>query len=385
MIVFFFGTFLTCSAQVKVVKTAGDKNPTLAFKGVAGNQEFSSLVIKDLKRCGWFDVVSGPTADYVVSGTGNGSAVQINVTGNSSFTFNVPIPLRELRKASAKAVDAMLRKLFGVSGICSSKIAFCAEVKRGIKEIYVCDYDGGNPTRITKNMNLSVEPDWAPDDNSLIYTMYSKGYTDIVQYDLLSNRCRRVAQFPGLNAGGTISPNGKYLALILSKDGRIDLYVKLLAGKAMRRLTKGDAVEASPCWSPNGGRLCFVSDYSGGRPTLFTIGANGGAMKKLPTLGGEAVSPDWSCGNEIVYAAKMGRNYAVAVLDLNGKKEAKVVVNAAGDWECPSWAPDGRHVVCSRTQSGKSDLYIIDTWLGKTTLLLSGKYNFSMPSWSGLR
>jgi TolB protein len=78
-------------------------------------------------------------------------------------------------------------------------------------------------------------------------------------------------------------------------------------------------------------------------------------------------------------------DYAIAVLDLNGKEPAKTVVNAAGNWESPSWGPDARHVVCARSSGGSSSLFVVDTWTGRTRQLLAGKMNIVLPSWSGIR
>ena len=62
----------------------------------------------------------------------------------------------------------------------------------------------------------------------------------------------------------------------------------------------------------------------------------------------------------------------------------RVVTQTAGDWESPSWAPDARHVVCSRTQGRRSTLMVVDTWTGKTRELFNTRYNLTMPDWSDL-
>jgi TolB protein len=271
--------------------------------------------------------------------------------------------------------------MFGVKGLCSSKIVFCGEISKGKKEIFTCGFDGQDISQATRDNSLSVEADWMPGNSGIVYTKYSKMFTDIVEYNLSSRRSRRLAQFPGLNSGAAVSPDGKIFALILSRDRQVELYIKSLNGKEFRRLTNGAAVEASPCWSPSGDRICFVSD-TGGKPQLYITGAGGGKQIKLPTIGDEAVSPSWSSDNKIAYSAKTGKNYSIAIYDLNGKEPHKVVTNAAGDWESPSWAPDCRHIVCSRTSGGRSELYLIDTWTGKTRPLLRTGVNITMPSWS---
>lgn len=371
------------NAQVKVRKTALRKNPTISSRGINGSPVFTGKINSDLTNCGWFDVKQGGQTDYIIQGNLTGSVLKMTLyrgNGTSAFSYSIKADSRNPEITSRQAVDYLLKKLFDVEGLCMSKIAFCAQLKTGLKEIYIADYDGSNVRKITSNRSLAVEPDWEPGQKRLVYTMYSKMFTDIVEYDLSSSRSRRLIQFPGLNAGAAVSHDGRYFAVILSKDGKVDLYIKSINTKWIKRLTNSNFSESSPCWSPSGGKLCFVSDQSG-RPDLYLISAQGGQTQKLPTMGTEAVSPDWSTDNKIIYSAKMGRNYAIALLDLNGQEPARIVVSAAGDWESPSWAPDNRHVVASRAMNGRSDIYVIDTWTGKAKRILAGKIPFSLPSW----
>ncbi len=376
--------FVSANAQVRVVKKAIAGNPKLAYRGVAGNSELSLQIGSDLKNCGWFDIASGRKADYTISGKANNSSVVLSIyNGNGSPLFSVSgkVYSRNIAWSAHRAVDRILKKIFGINGICSTRIAFCLETSRGVKNIYICDFDGNNLRRITSTPSLCVEPDWFPDAASLVYTMYRGASTDIVQTNISAKKSRVLASSPGLNSGGAVSPNGKMLTMILSQGKRVDLYVKYLNGRGLKRLTNSRTVEASPCWSPTGSKICFVSD-TGGSPKLYLISANGGRYKRLSALGIESVSPDWSSDNKIAYAAKMGRNYSIAVLDLSRRGVSGNVISAAGDWESPSWAPDNRHVVCSRKLNGKSSLYVIDTWTGNARKVAGGKYNLGMPSWS---
>lgn len=114
---------------------------------------------------------------------------------------------------------------------------------------------------------------------------------------------------------------------------------------------------------------------------MYVVNATGGQPARLATMGTEAVSPDWSTDNKIIYSARMGPNYILALLDLEGNVPPRAVIQAAGDWESPAWAPDNRHVVATRTADGRSDIYVVDSWTGKARRILAGKIPFSMPCW----
>jgi len=383
----------SASAQVRVSKAAADKNPTLLFKGVMGDQQLSIQVSSDLKNCGWFDLVSSGAADYVISGTASGQSLTLSVyNGAGAPLSSVTASSEAAELLSHKAVDGVLNKTFGIDGICCSRIAFVTELKKGIKEIYICDFDGKNIKRATTNNTLSVEPDWMPNGKALVYTVYNPSNTDIAQIDLAGNRSRRLVQYPGLNSCGSVSPSGSAIALILSLENRVDLYVKSIEGRGLRRLTNNISVEASPTWAPNGSQICFVSDASG-RPKLYTVSPNGGPVKALASEGSESVEPCWSKDNKIVYSAKIGGSYSLAVLDLSGKPasdaraqtpEGIINTSVGGEWHSPHWCCDNRHVVCSNISGRKGTIYVVDTWTGKARILVSGSMDLSLPCWSGI-
>ena len=288
------------------------------------------------------------------------------------------------REIAKSAVDAIIENTFKdlkVRGFCRSKIAFCAETRPGIRNIFTCDIDGGNIEQITNYRTMCVEPAWRPDGKSICYSKYGKTTIDIAETTVAKpRRSRIISAYRGINAGAAISPDCSKMAMILSPDHKVDLYVLDLASRRLTRLTRGIAVEASPCWSPDGRRIAYVSDETG-RPRIYTIAVNGSSRKRLPSIGIEAVTPDWSSDGKIVYATRIGGAYTVAVLDLK-TGENRRVTEEPGVWESPAWAPDRRHVVCKRSDGPRSSLYVIDTLTGKARKLVATSNNLSMPSWS---
>jgi Tol biopolymer transport system component len=47
-----------------------------------------------------------------------------------------------------------------------------------------------------------------------------------------------------------------------------------LRSKSTTRLTDTPAIDTSPSYAPDGGRICFESDR-GGKPQIYVMGANG--------------------------------------------------------------------------------------------------------------
>lgn len=357
------------------------ENPTLYFQGISGNSKVSAAVGSFLKACGWFDVVKDANADYTVSGssTGGHTTLNISMAGAPLAAWNISSP--DERRTAKLLVDAVLEKLFNVKNLCFSRIAFCADTARGIKEIYTCDIDGNDIKQVTRFNSLCVEPCWFPDGKSIAYTRYAQSRTEIVETRFFPRlQSRLIASFPGLNTGVAVSPDKANVAMILSPDHQVDLYVRPLNSKQLMRMTRGRAVEASPCWSPDGKNVCFVSDQSG-RPRIYSVPVSGGTPKILPSVGREAVTPDWSQDDQIVYATNVGGSYTLAVLNLKTGENIRATT-VPGRWESPSWGPDNRQVVCKRSDGPRASLFIVDTWTGKARQLLITRNHLSMPSWS---
>ncbi len=383
-------TSISVTAQVVVRGEGKLGNPTLLFKGISGDRALSAKVQSDLQKCGWFSVVSGGKSDFIVSGKQSGSSLTLDVANGAGVTmYSVTSSNPETDKLAHTAVDAILKKEFGIDGICRTKILFSAETGNRQREIYICDFDGGNIKRLTENATLSIEPSWHPDGRSIIYNQFLLSSTPLVQYDIVNNRSRALSSQRGINAG-KISPDGRKLALIITTKNQIDLYVRSLDGGTPVRLTNDTAVEASPTWSPDSSSICYVSDKSG-RPALYIISASGGQPRKVPgVLGSESVSPAWSKDNKLAYSARLG-GYTLKVIDLStamGYPAPKNNSNSiladssapAAAGESPSWAPDNRHVVLS----SKGSIYVVDTRTNKARVLISGKSKSSGASWSPL-
>ncbi len=369
---------------IKVVKQTAF-NPTLIWKGVEGAPELTTAIGGFLSVCGWFDVTTGPKADYVLAGSSKGGgsvALTLEFGGIPIAAWNLTVTENNRRTAKL-AVDAVLEKAFEkqkLRGFCSGRIAFCAETSPGIRNIFLCDVDGGDVEQLTSFQTMCVEPCWFPDGKSIGYSKYGRAGMDVVQTQISPRRSRILSAMRGINSGAAISPDGKNLALILSPDHMVDLYVKNLATGELRRMTKSISVEASPVWSPDGTRIAYVSDETGS-PRIFIGALDGSGRRQLPTVGSDAVTPDWSQDDKIVYAARVAGGYTLAVFDLK-TNENKQVLQTPGTWESPSWAADNRQVVCKRSEGRNSSLYVVDTWTGKTRLLVSTPYNLSTPAWS---
>ena len=382
----------TASAQVRVTKGAGHKT-TIDWSSFGGSQTVGGSVFKktlqdDLVRSGWF--IPAARGQGVLSLQGlyedDGSDLSVKCyvfeteTRQSYLNKRYRVGGPEARRLAHKVADEIIEAVTGKKGFCSGRLAVIGNRTKN-KELYLCDPDGQGLVQLTKDGKISLAPKWGPDGNTIVYTSYLKGYPDVYSIDLSTGSRSRLAGYPGLNTGADISPNGREVALILSKDGNPELYVKKLRDGQLTRLTNTPrAAEASPSWSPDGNRIVFVSDQSG-TPQLYVISRDGGRPVRMTSRGSENVAPDWGANGWIAYTTRVGGRYQVCVMDPNTGAAKQVTADNA-DYEDPCWAPDGRHLACGRSRQYRSAIYLLDTLGDPPIALLETQGDWYSPAWS---
>ena len=382
-------TSLNAAERVVDIRQSAAFNPTLFFSGIPTAPELSTDLRNILGVCGWFDLTfNAAKADYTLRAA--------NLGGNrfklELFRGKYPAGSWEFAGASSRELaktitDTIIEHTFAqlkVRGFCRSRIAFTVQTAPAVRNVYVCDIDGRNVRPVTNYRTLIVEPSWSPSGNTIFFSNYHRSGIDVIETTLSTpQRSRRITSFRGINTGAAISPNGANLAVILSPDRQVDLYILGLNQRFRRRLTQGVSVESSPTWSPDGSRIAFVSDRSGS-PRIYICDLSGRILERIPTIGRDAVTPAWSKDNKIAYATRTGSGYVIAVYDMNTRKNSQVS-KLPGNWESPGWAADNRQVVCKRTYNGKAELHVLDTRTGKSRLLLVTGNNLFDPAWSPCR
>ncbi len=377
--------------RIEIEKAAKTGNPTLVIEGFEGSEEARSVLSDSLYYSDWFDVVVDRNADYRLSFVCRESASSRMVRVQVSDRDSNPVTGFEQKTDRSAAlttlihssVDEIIRRVFRNPGFCRSKLAYVKNLD-GIKQVWTAQFDGGDPEQLTFNNDLSVEPDWNANGTFLVYTLYDTFSTDIIVLDLVNRRHRRLTRFPGLSSGAAISNNNARTAMTLSKGKNVDLYTMDMTTGQLARLTQTAGAESSPCWSPDDATICYVSDDIGNRPMIYLMPASGGASRRLLRVPVESVSPDWSpVSNRICFSMPVGGIYAVAYIDMNSSdREPEILTSGSGDWESPSWAADGRHIVCSRTFQGQQVLYLVDSLYGKAIPLKNYQGRDSTPSYS---
>nr|MCU0634184.1 hypothetical protein [Gemmatimonadaceae bacterium] len=142
------------------------------------------------------------------------------------------------------------------------------------------------------------------------------------------------AQPPGPPGGGPPSPGlplkatrthtftttkGTWISLDVSPDGQTivfdllgDLYTLPITGGTAKRITSGLAFDAQPRFSPDGARIVFISDRSGGE-NVWHMKADGSDTTQLTTGNANMyVSPVFSPDGKTIVVSRSGGTFGTA-------------------------------------------------------------------------
>jgi TolB protein len=276
-------------------------------------------------------------------------------------------------------------------GVARSKLTFNSDrsgermvgtvESRGVKEIYIADYDGENQRQVTTQRSLNINSSWSPDARSIAYTSYRRGAPTI----FISNIYQGTLEEPTKGAGGQAflpawSPDGTRIAFTSTRDGNSEIYVANRDGSGVRRLTNSAAIDTTPTWSPTGTQVAFTSDRTG-TPQIYIVGADGLGLRQL-THESYADRPTWSPApyNEIAYTARTGPGNDIKVIEL-ASGQVRQLTFGEGTNESPSFSANGRHLAFMSTRSGKSQIFTISKD-GKDLRQITKVGNNFQPDWS---
>src|SRR5215467_11321462 len=83
----------------------------------------------------------------------------------------------------------------------------------------------------------------------------------------------------------SFSPDGGKIAFVSARDGNSEIYVMNADGTNQKRLTNNSVIDWDPTWSPDGSKIVFVS-FRDGSADVFTMDADGSNPVNLSNFPG---------------------------------------------------------------------------------------------------
>jgi TolB protein len=169
-----------------------------------------------------------------------------------------------------------------------------------------------------------------------------------------------------------------------------EIYVMNADGTGLRRLTRNAVIDGSPVWSPNGGRIAFVSWRYGRGANIYVMNADGSGQRRLTLMTGRPWDElAWSpAGKKIAFSGPAGHRGAADVFVINADGSGlRNVTNTATTSFDFAWSPDGRRIAYLEDIDGlpgpSSPLHVVNAdGTGKHRLTRPLMVDLGSPSWS---
>ena len=284
---------------------------------------------------------------------------------------------KELRDMAHYVSDQIFEVVTGTEGSFSTQIMYVtaekfAEDKR-LYALNIADSDGWGVKRILESNEPILSATWSPDSGSVAYVSFElDGRPGVFLHDLSTDKREVLTRFAGLNGAPAFSPDGKTLALVLSKDGNPDIYLLDLVTRDLRRVTRHYGIDTEPSWSADGESIIFTSNR-GGQPQIYQLGLEDLQIQRLTFEGDyNAKASLLKDGSALVMVHRRDGVFHIAMLDL--KKGTLNVLTETSLDESPSVAPNGSLVIYATQRNEEGIL---------ATVSVDGLVKFNLPSSSG--
>jgi Tol biopolymer transport system component len=197
----------------------------------------------------------------------------------------------------------------------------------------------------------------------------------------------RLTRSQAIDANPTWSPTGKKIAFESNRHGNwssyrdSDIYVMNANGSGVRELTFSNGFDGDPAWSRTN-RIAFESER-GGAADIYSIAPDGAQERRLTTAPAFDGDPAWSPdGSRVAFTSEReGGDREIYVMNADGTDQTRLTTSAGFD-ENPSWSPDGTRIAFDSTRDGNLEVYVMKTDGSDVQRVTDHPAIDAIPSWS---
>ena len=413
-----FGLLASFSAnallEVNIIKSKEDSFPiVIAPFEMIGNfkedSDIAKIIRKNLNMSGQFDAKStnqlttGPIdfdfylkhkKDAIVLGKIRQISSNVNhaeiyiydvLTQKPLYRNKIAFTNGALRKTAHALSDVIYYALLGQKGSFNTKLSFVTvnEEKNGKRKyrLVISDWDGKNQQVIIGSEDPILSPAWSADQRKIAYVSFKNNRSDVfVKYVFQNTNPIKLPKFDGIASSPTWHPDGKSLALTLSKDGNKDIYLYNFDSKKLKRLTTNIAIDTEANFSPDGKSIAFTSNRTG-QVQIYIKNLKSGKISRATFEGRYNAKPVFSPdGKDLALIHRVGKDYRLALLDI-ASRDLTVLTQNKSD-ESPYFSPNGGMIIYSTNRDNKGILSIISLHNYQTVELMQKEGEVREPSWS---
>ena len=185
------------------------------------------------------------------------------------------------------------------------------------------------------------------------------------------------------------SPDGGRIAYVSDQGGNNDIWVVPAAGGAARNFTDHPGNDTQPAWSPDGNQIAFISDRDPDRGGIYMMPALGGRPELMSPRGSaEGISsPQWSAdGTELAHMRREPGGNVIEIVSLATRQRRRVTVpGEQGNRHDMSWSRDGQYFAYVRAASREveaNQLWVLRAGAAEAFAVSDGTTGEWSPMWS---
>ena len=204
----------------------------------------------------------------------------------------------------------------------------------------------------------------------------------------------RLTNETGFSEWPTWSPDGKLFAYSSNRTGNFEIHVRRVDAGEDVNVSRNDAEDVQPAFSPDGTSIAFVSTRSS-RTGLIKVGTflgfdtrtYGGDIWLTPALGGQPRRlaadgnfPVWHPnGGRVVYVTGTENQRTILEVSVEGGQPTSVLPATASRWEIIrlGYAPNARWITF---ETSNRDVFVMPARGGNPVLLFRGSSHVWDPS-----
>jgi Tol biopolymer transport system component len=242
-----------------------------------------------------------------------------------------------------------------------SRLAFSRMSSQGIEDIYVMPVEGGEPKRLTFDNRHISDLDWTADGREIVFHSDREGNSGLWRVSASGSAPERIMTATGNNTRLSVSRRGNRLAYSLNiadtNIWRMEMAGTKWKASAPTMLISSTRADRAAEYSPDGERIVFCSDRSGGFE-IWACGADGSNPVQLTNFGGpNADAPRWSPdGRQIAFEGRPEGNPDIYIISAEGGRPRRLTEGPAEEI-LPSWSSDGRWIYFGSNHGGSLQIW----------------------------
>jgi len=263
-----------------------------------------------------------------------------------------------------------------------TQIAFVSD-RKGNPDIFVMNSDGSQVKQLTSNPFAELYsnfgnaadngPTWSPDSKRIAFisgrdnTLRSYVDTDIF---IMDRDGHNVVKWDGPQLGRVVifpawDPSGCCLAYSESTHpGNLNtdaysIYRAEVVSSFPRRLTKDEATNFTPAWSPDGRRIVFATNRNDDFD-LYVMDYDGSNLTRLTNAPGiSEIEPAWSPDGERIAFVAAQKKAVILLMEIDGSNFVRLTNTSVNSYD-PAWSPDGKRIAFVSDEGGVENIYVIN-------------------------